>query len=151
MSYCTTYNGYIKINKPLPNELVSLGKDTFENFWCDENSIDFGGYDRYDEDPVYEFLTKVAPYTTSGEIEYKGEDGNLWRFIFEDGEWKEEDGRIIYGSNFVSKEMRLEFIGQIIDIFDDILDPDNPAFTGKKFDEAQTQLEAMMKAWRVFE
>ena len=32
----------------------------------------------------------------SEEIEYVGEDASLWRFIYKDGAWVEQNGRVVY-------------------------------------------------------
>ena len=31
-----------------------------------------------------------------GEVDYVGEDSALWRHIFVDGEWKEQNGKVVY-------------------------------------------------------
>ena len=153
MSYYANYSGNIKFSNIVPKELIKEADEIFENFYYDENdgSADFGGNDRYSEDDMYRYFEKITPYTLSGEIEYVGEDNSIWRFIFKDGEWREESGRIEYGdSKEISLSLRPEFIGQIIDIFDDEIDPDKPTFTGKKYDNLDKKLTDLMKGWRVF-
>lgn len=34
----------------------------------------------------FEIFTQIAPYIEDGYIEYQGEDGDLWRYVFKDGE-----------------------------------------------------------------
>ena len=58
--------------------------------------IGIWGDEKYYEDEVYQFLKAIAPFTTEGEIEYTGEDGEAWRFHFRNGSWYEDRGRIVY-------------------------------------------------------
>lgn len=34
----------------------------------------------------FKIFTQIAPYIEDGYIEYQGEDGDLWRYVFKDGE-----------------------------------------------------------------
>lgn len=40
-------------------------------------------------------LTEIAP-VENGALEYFGEDGQLWRFVWKDDKWVEEDGHVEY-------------------------------------------------------
>jgi hypothetical protein len=65
-----------------------------------ESVFDFYSSEKYNDDIVLEALNsaaQVAPIA-DGEIDYVGEDGCFWRFIFRGGVWDEENGRIIYES-----------------------------------------------------
>ena len=150
MGYSAYYDGGINFKSYPPQEIVNEGKELFENFDIDGCFISFGGDGKYYEDSVYEYLEKLNPYTLSGEIEFRGEDNSLWRFVFKDDEWVEESGSVIYEDvRIVNEANKEEFIGQIIDIFDDELDPDNPVFMGKKYDNVYEKLQGLMKAWRI--
>ena len=50
----------------------------------------------YNEDEISEFLNTIAPLCLSGEIKCVGENGNLWRFRFENGAWLYENGKVVY-------------------------------------------------------
>jgi len=150
MGYYASYNGSIKLKEDITAELIENGKYLFENFACVDKYIDFGGDGKYYGDDVEEYLRKITPYTDSGEIEYSGEDGCLWRFIFRDSEWIEQNGTVSYESIVLPKD-KPEFIGQIVDVFDDEIDSENPVFTGERYDRIATKLEALMKAWKIFD
>lgn len=154
MGYYANYNGAIKLKENPPQAILDSFEDYFENFDYYEDSICFGGYGKYYEDTVTDLLEEIIPYVSDGTIEYAGEDGGHWRFAFVDGKWEEQDGEIVYSSNpinnKVKENMRAEFIGEIIDIFDDEIDPDNPVFTGEKYDRVCVKLFGLMKGWRVF-
>lgn len=150
MGYYANYSGAMRLNEKPPENIISDFNDYFENVYCDDDTLDFGGYDKYNEEAVYELTEKIKPYTQSGEINYQGDDGCQWRFIFRDGLWLEQNGTVVYETSTIEENMQSEFIGQIIDIFDDAIDPDKPTFTGKIFDNVFENLKQLMKGWRVF-
>ena len=45
---------------------------------------------------LLELLTEIAPIQEGAELDFCGEDRTYWRFIFENGRWKEQDGEIVY-------------------------------------------------------
>ena len=45
---------------------------------------------------LLELLTEIAPIQEGAELDFCGEDSTYWRFIFENGRWKEQDGVIVY-------------------------------------------------------
>ena len=47
-------------------------------------------------DKLLELLTEIAPIQEGAELDFCGEDRTYWRFIFENGRWKEQDGEIVY-------------------------------------------------------
>lgn len=49
----------------------------------------------------------------------------------------------------IKKEDRPEFIGQIIDIFEDTCEYE-VYFCDKKYDNVKTALEELMKNWKIF-
>lgn len=153
MGYYANYSGGIYLTK-CPEEAEHLGKDTFENFEVDADGsvvcMSFGGYEKYYEDTVYEFLDLIKPYTLRGSIEYKGEDDAMWRFVYKDDGWEEQSGRIMYEDEPIAEELKPEFLGQIVDIFDDEIDPEKPTFTGKRYDAIVEKLQTLMKGWRIF-
>ena len=112
MSYYAKYNGEIHFKKGSAEDIRNmieeepvlyilgiydakepreLGTIKDENFY-----IIYGGDEKYHEDDIKEMLRSFAPYVEIGEIEFVGEDDSLWRFIFKDGKWYEENGLVIY-------------------------------------------------------
>lgn len=59
-------------------------------------TIGVDDYTNYDEDAFIEFLNELNPYTRSGEIRCTGEDDELWRFVFVNGRWEEQDGALSF-------------------------------------------------------
>ena len=56
---------------------------------------------KYYSDEVLDVLYKIAPFIIEGsEMYFSGEDDCHWRFVFENGEWVEENGEVIYGDEF---------------------------------------------------
>lgn len=43
-----------------------------------------------------EFFTVIAPFITAGEVEWRGEDGNQWKWVFGTGTLRWFDGEITY-------------------------------------------------------
>ena len=61
--------------------------------------IEAYGNERYSTsatEKLLELLTEIAPIQEGSEIDFCGEDRTYWRFVFENGRWKEQDGEIIY-------------------------------------------------------
>ena len=57
------------------------------------------GNERYSTsatEKLLELLTEIAPIHEGSEIDFCGEDRTYWRFVFENGRWKEQDGEIVY-------------------------------------------------------
>lgn len=53
--------------------------------------------DKYIKHEISEDLKIIAKYITDGYFDFVGEDGERWRFKFENGVWNELEGRMIYG------------------------------------------------------
>ena len=45
---------------------------------------------------LLDLLTEIAPIQEGSEIDFCGEDQTYWRYIFENGQWKEQNGEIVY-------------------------------------------------------
>lgn len=98
MGYYADYNGSINFKSKPTKEVIDQLDYCFVNFEYDDDGCDFGGNDKYYSDTIQETLEKVKPYVGNGEIEYAGEDNTFWRFIFVNGEWAQQNGRIVYDS-----------------------------------------------------
>ena len=44
----------------------------------------------------YVLMCAIAPFVTSGDIEMRGEDGFMWRWVFKDKKCHELLGRVVY-------------------------------------------------------
>ena len=64
--------------------------------------IEAYGNERYSTsatEKLLELLTEIAPIQEGSEIDFCGKDRTYWRFIFENGRWKEQDGEIVYSDS----------------------------------------------------
>ena len=55
--------------------------------------------DRLYDDDMPAILESFSDITERGCIEFCDDNDNLWRLLFEDGEWREDSGRIMYFSD----------------------------------------------------
>ena len=105
MGYYASGNGFIKLKRrPFEKELEKLNELIEEYFNCDyfdkeqEFSVtyEYGNY--YGDDGFLEMLNEANAVcgVESGEILFDGDDDCHWRFVFLDGKWIEDTGRIIY-------------------------------------------------------
>lgn len=80
-----------RVLKPLENHGYSLEIDDDGN----ATSIDFvGNKMSYDEDEMFK---KIAPFVESGSyIEMRGEDGGMWRWVFENGNCREIKAKLTW-------------------------------------------------------
>ena len=108
MSYYANAEGKIKVEKKLTDGEKAQVRTILDYFTC--GSIVGGeitlyhGQDNYDEDYVKEELLDLANFLAvrnnpivSAEIEWRGEDGEIWRFVCYNGEWAEQNGYIEWG------------------------------------------------------
>ena len=61
--------------------------------------LKLGGNEPYSTETtehLLELLTEIAPLKDGAEFDFCGEDQTYWRFIFENGKWKEQSGKIVY-------------------------------------------------------
>ena len=128
MSYYAKCDGYIDFVGVLDKETC---EKAYSALRC-EFDIDIGEYDdicgnaytsfsvwnneeSYREYDVYKALdaVKAVAQVKTADIKYHGEDGNIWRIVFEDGEWKEEIGHVVFDKNDLerlAKEMGYKII-----------------------------------------
>lgn len=116
MSYFATRSGSIVFNRPEKEVLLDLREkhpeigasyngigNIIEDYFnigveqYDDNSYDFYGNDRYNEDNFIDMLETFAPYVEQpAQIEFRGEDGSLWKLVLKDNKAVDYSGRIIY-------------------------------------------------------
>lgn len=70
--------------------------------------VDIWDNEKYYGDEVKTVLNEVAEMAEieEGSIEYVGEDDSLWRFIYRDGKWHEENGHVEYSDLTIDKLSR---------------------------------------------
>lgn len=62
-----------------------------------ENAIDKVTYELEKMHAFEEFCGAIAPFVESGSfLEFKGEDGAAWRYVFKDGNWKEVKPKVVW-------------------------------------------------------
>lgn len=128
MGYYATGSGYILFTSALPDEDYKTVRDILsETFVYDgfqarrETStskpqtiiyLEVDG--KYYQDGVKDTLGKMIPFgIKDGEICYVGEDQSMWRFIFRDTKWVEENGYIEYGI-FTVDRLKTLFMNYIL-------------------------------------
>ena len=185
MGYYATCSGEIAIAQNLTEKQIdeicdearkySWECQMFDRRRNERTEVDLYYHDKYHDCDILDFLTYVAENypITDGCIECIGEDDARWRFIWKDGEWVEEDGEIVYEGDLpktIDGADCPEFIGQIIDIFEDFLeakeitidnpekeeavadgeDPDNIAILyGSDYDALYESIKAQLKNWGI--
>ncbi len=83
-------------------EDVDWWLDTMHVYGPDTKTVfSVSDYDKYHDDEVRDALNDAAQLAPifGGEICYVGEDACFWRFIWKDGQWVEEHGRVVYESD----------------------------------------------------
>ena len=154
MGYHANYDGYIKFNtRPVPG-ILDLMNETFANFRYEDdlNECTFGGFERYRSEDIKKALDSTSRYAKSGKVEYDGDDYTHWRFLFDNGEWIEEEGSVYYESELPlqDRDQREEFYGRLIDIVQDCMDnPEDETIRGEWYDKVRNEFAAVMKAYKV--
>lgn len=117
MGYCASGGGDITFKRFLSDDAIKMIEEKLYEWFDDvqycktyQQQHSFAvskWYDKYYDD-VLDALTEIALNweVSSGEIEYSGEDGYRWRFIFQDGAWKEENADFYYESSLIAKKER---------------------------------------------
>lgn len=91
-----------RLVKEEEEETLCKAMSIFKNFdygWNDKltTSLVFHSDYGYYEDKVLNALHTLEQFDIErGEVNYRGEDGSIWRFIYRNGEWHKEKGHIEY-------------------------------------------------------
>ena len=175
MGYYASGGGTIYFRNPLSEEKKNEVSAILENAWHygewykDNRVVDVQmEYDKYNYD-TEEAINEIAKNfaVESGSIEYTGEDCERWRFVYnpKTGRFDEENARFYYDCDLgVPNDDRCEFIGQVIDLFEDFLEArridipnddkeqsENPAIIyGMDYDELSSGIGEIMFRWGVF-
>lgn len=115
--------------------------------------------DKYYDDNWRDLIEETAGKLADGKIEFIGEDGALWAFIYDpaSNSLAEYNGRVVYDIGSTN-----DLVGQIIDGFEDFLDKrgivlandetaDDPECAaniyGTDYGELQTYIEDTLRNW----
>lgn len=135
MGYYADVSGYIDFMNPLPQEKMNrvvsiLEQEYYVSVMSGNIGVDFYADDKYYRE-TQEMLDDIAKefLIKEGNVECHGEDDEHWCFRFErdassmHGKFVEYAGKIVYGyERQVMEDSRMEFVGQLIDVFEDFLD-----------------------------
>lgn len=154
MGYYASWIGSIKMKEAPEKSTISDLKYIFDDVYYDSKKkvIELSGHDKYREEDVCVALNLIREITESGEIDYTGEDDSHWRIYFKDGEWEDESGAVYYDSEIhLAQDDKDEFLGRIIDVIQDCLDnKKGEIIEGDWYNQIVKELEAIMRAWKVF-
>ena len=182
MDFSATWNGTIVFKKkPSDDQIEDLKRELCKLVVLEPKYnpktrwyVNVYGSGNYSDAGLYKVLNKIAPSIISGRIVFSGDEDTHWKIEYVKGKWKEENGIIVYSKNDalsefppISENDRAEFIGQIIDIFEDFLgekgitipnseknetDDENTAIIyGSDYGYCQDRLEEMMRNWKILE
>lgn len=173
MGYYASSSGDIVFARTLTEAEVKDVEDILK-YWFEDlywNSNDTGKrlvsvscYGKYSDECLTDLMKIKAPIK-EGDVYFTGEDSAVWKYVYssENG-WQEISSRTIYEDEpFINKYDRAEFVGSIIDIFEDFLErkgidipnedkdqSENPAIIyGMDYGELQSAIESMMQHWGV--
>ena len=104
MSYCFDYNGSITTHNMREEDIekaVGLFDDALFDSWKDggfNGELTFGGYCKFHDELMEEFLNYIATFCTNGEITCEGEDGSRWKYVYNYGRgaWEKYQGEVYY-------------------------------------------------------
>lgn len=113
MGYCANGNGSLTLKNEEQYELI---EGIFENndyglelgYLCDNVVHFYTNVDKYYEEDVIEGLNAIKDCIVEGELEFVGEDGENWKFIFANGNWEEYDGTITYDCDPIDNSSLIE-------------------------------------------
>ena len=173
MGYYASGSGDIVFARTLTEAEVKDVEDIlkywFEDIYWNSNdtgkrSVSMSCYDKYSVECFTDLMKIKAPIKES-DIYFIGEDGENWKYVYsEENGWQDIGSRVIYEDEpFIRQYDRAEFVGSIIDIFEDFLDrkginipnedkdqSENPAIIyGMDYGELQSAIESMMQHWGV--
>ena len=96
---------YLTADKSIPEKVENafLYVNQRYDYDCDisdyTTTIEAWGNEPYSTETtehLLKLLTEIAPIKDGAEFDFCGEDRTYWRFIFENGKWKEQSGKIVY-------------------------------------------------------
>ena len=94
---------------------------------------------KYHDDEVRESMGKLAPFVTSGNVEFTGEDGEQWRFHFWNGTVQYQTGRVVYEPETPDErnQEKMALLCDSIEAFEEMLDEKGIVIPNEEKDEDQ--------------
>lgn len=169
MGYYASAGGDIMLKKPLTENDLERAIDILSE-WYEVHSNDARtDLDLYYDGKYYgdvldclnEFTNEFSNVIQEATIYFSGEDDECWKFIYNPLKlcFEEIGSRVIYDDEaFIENKNKCsEFIGQIIDTFEDFLEERGVCFSsnspvsihGYNYDSLKYDLEDMMRNWRI--
>ena len=114
MPYCTEIKGVITFCEGISPSLQDILEDKIKDKLGALQSrtavgnttvLSFSGRREYDESIFSELYGELSNYIRSAEIEFAGEDGELWKDEFNDGTWTQRKGRITYSERAIELDI----------------------------------------------
>ena len=110
MSYYANADGTINLKRELTDSEIYDVKEILDYYDCfvaDKQQITLcRSENNYNEDYAKNNLIALADYLNergnsidSASIDWNGEDDAIWRFVFEDNKWAEQNGYIEWGDS----------------------------------------------------
>lgn len=147
MGYYVGWSGWIQFKENHNDDIrEELNKAFGEDYYDQKGYAEYSNSGKYNSEDIEATLVKAMPFIDRAEIKYTGEDGAIWRFVIRDGVLDEQDGSVCYIPD------QNEFIGQIIDIFQDELEKENKnlLINGSAYDTIADKLDCLMASYGVF-
>lgn len=152
MGYYAQGSGTIYLKDALPERLRQDFEYEFGYVDIYGSALEFSGDGNYHEDDVLKLLNQAIPYAESGIVEYVGEDDTHWRFVLQNGEWNENNGRVIYDNEpklGLNSTEKAELIGTLIDKVEDVFNKDNAVIVGETYDKLKTAFADVLHRWNI--
>lgn len=102
MGYYVSLSGDIKLKNITVDEARAIIESVIDPHMYDTATdikandfgdvlVDLWAYMKW-HDSIDDMLADLSPYTVEGEIECSGEDGEFWKYEFDDAAWNEYEG-----------------------------------------------------------
>ena len=174
MGYYADVDGYINFKRPLStleyDYLGSILSEEYEYDGRDLADVSFWSRDKYHSDITEDILDRICKKfpVKEGEVECHGEDGEHWHFKYvggpNTGKFFRYSVHVVYDDEMpVGMYDRMEFVGQLIDVFEDFLDKkqiiipneekaeDGSAANiyGTDYGMIQSEIEEILSRWHI--
>lgn len=77
-----------------------FGYEFGDTWWDCDGNLSCNGYGNWHPEDVESLLLKLAPYIEDGsELDCNGDCHEYWRYVFRDGKWFCQEGRVTYDAS----------------------------------------------------
>lgn len=164
MGYYAQGEGVISFKeKPTEKQLETLKNVLYMKdgcFYWQDNDLYLSYNEKYYESDIYAALDSLTSFIVSGYVEFAGEDGEHWRFVFRNNKWEEESGQIVYGKKIpaeIKEENIVEFYDEIIDAVEEVFEKhsdewnrEDPMLVDAAYYETIEKFDKIMKKWGIY-